>query len=138
MAFADIADFDGSIGLVVTPKSFSKCSADLKKGNVVSVKGRISIPDSGVPELNIFELKILNKIPVYDSVRIIIETDSDGMMAAADIFRGFRGGDTEVYIFNSDDGKWRALKGENSVFCTESLINKLKIKYGSSFKTTKI
>ncbi|MDY6315360.1 MAG: DNA polymerase III subunit alpha [Clostridia bacterium] len=138
MAFADISDFDGTIGLVITPKPFSKYSADLKKGNVVSVKGKISIPDSGVPELNVFELKILNKIPVLGNIRIVIETDSDGIRAAADIFRGFRGGDTEVYIFNSDDGKWRALKGENSVFCTESLIKKLTIKYGSSFKTTKI
>lgn len=138
MAFADISDFDGTIGLVITPKPFSKYSADLKKGNVVSVKGKISIPDSGVPELNVFELKILNKIPVLGNIRIVIETDSDGIRAAADIFRGFRGGDTEVYIFNSDDGKWRALKGEKSVFCTESLIKKLTIKYGSSFKTTKI
>ena len=138
MAFADISDFDGSIGLVFPPKSYTKFSRDLAKGNVISVRGRLTISDNALPELNVFELRRLNKMRVSENVRLIIKTDSNGIKDAADIFKDFYGGKTEVYIYNCDDGRWRALKGEKAVFCTDMLTKRLEIRYGSSFEKTKI
>ena len=131
MAFIRLADFGGSVEVVIFPKIFRTCSHIVKNGSVIKVEGRVAYQDEGSARVNASVITLLNKISITENVRIVIRTDAEGVLKSGAILKNYFGGETEVYIYSSNDGKWRALKGEKGVFCTDDLVLILRQELGN-------
>ncbi|WP_178667888.1 DNA polymerase III subunit alpha [uncultured Eubacterium sp.] len=135
MAFVTLEDLYGTVEIVLFPKVFAQCSMLITQGNVIAVKGTVSIEEEKEPKI------LVNSVvePKADVTAQNVEqrTKRNGLFlkfssrrdervrSAAEILAGYRG-DFPVYYYFADEKKYEKLKKELCFSYDEEAIERLR------------
>lgn len=133
MANAVLEDLSGTIGVIVFPKTFQYNESKLKNDAVVTISGRISIPEQGAPEIIAESITPYNPPdPAYigKKLYIRIHLENSALISKIKNVCAFYPGECLPRIVVSSTGARYELPGEYKVGICSKLIDELKTAVG--------
>ncbi|MGN0524848.1 OB-fold nucleic acid binding domain-containing protein, partial [Eubacterium sp.] len=135
MAFVTLEDLYGTVEIVLFPKVFAQCSMLITQGNVIAVKGTVSIEEEKEPKILVNSVIEPNADVTAQNVEqrskrngLFLKFSSRGderVRSASEILAGYRG-DFPVYYFFADEKKYERLKKELGFSYNEDAVAKLR------------
>ena len=135
MAFVTLEDLYGTVEIVLFPKVFAQCSMLITQGNVIAVKGTVSIEEEKEPKILVNSVIEPNADVTAQNVEqrskrngLFLKFSSRGderVRSASEILAGYRG-DFPVYFFFADEKKYEKLKKELGFSYNEDAVAKLR------------
>lgn len=135
MAFVTLEDLYGTVEIVLFPKVFAQCSAMITQGNVIAVKGTVSIEEEKEPKIlvnSVVEPKAdvtaqnVEQRAKRNGLFLKFSSRGDGRVrSASEILAGYRG-DFPVYYYFADEKKYEKLKKELCFSYDEEAIERLR------------
>lgn len=126
MANAVAEDLTGSIELTVFPKTYLEYSGFLRENEVLIVDARISAEDDEKPSLICMRLTPVGKKRHGLFLRFSSESDSEKVNSVKSLISKVNTGDTPLYFYFSDSGRYKILNDFSSVNASEETISSLR------------
>lgn len=126
MANAVAEDLTGSIELTVFPKTYLEYSGFLRENEVLIVDARISAEDDEKPSLICMRLTPVGRKKHGLFLRFSSEDDSEKVDSVKSLISKANTGDTPLYFYFSDSGKYKILNDFSSVNASEEMISSLR------------
>lgn len=130
MAFLTLEDLYGIMEVIVFPTILEKYSKLIVEGNIVLIKGRVSIKEEEQPKIICEEIKPLKKMhiqKIYLRVNPNVEEDKiESLFAMLKYFNG----DTPVCLFDDAQKKSKVLEREYWVALNDTVVSELKLRLG--------
>ncbi|MDF2865463.1 MAG: DNA-directed polymerase PolC [Clostridia bacterium] len=131
MMFAEMSDMYGSIEIILFPGVFSKFSRSLEAGNVVKVKGKVSIKENEKTKILVSDVEKISKNP---NIYIKMPKDKfdleENVISFVDELSNEYYGSTPVYLFYEGTNKLKLLNRSYWLNDGEDVINELKSRLG--------
>jgi DNA polymerase-3 subunit alpha len=131
MMFAEMSDMYGTVELILFSKLFLKFSKSLEVGNVVKIKGKVSIKENEKVKILVSDVeKISKEQKIYIRLpknKFQLETN---VMSFVDELSNEYYGTTPVYIFYEGTNKLKLLNRSYWLNESEDVINELKSRLG--------
>lgn len=132
MMFAEMSDMYGSIEIILFPKMFDKFSKVFEVGNVVKLKGRVSIKENEKAKILVSDAeKISKNINIYIKIpKDKFELESAVVNFVDELSNEYYGS-TPVYLFYEGTNKLKLLNRSYWLNDSEDVINELKSRLGT-------
>jgi DNA polymerase-3 subunit alpha len=131
MMFAEMSDMYGSIEIILFPAVFVKFGKLLEVGNVVKIKGKVSIKDSEKAKILVSDVE---KISKNQNIYIKIPKDKfdleSNVLSFVDELSNEYYGNTAVYLFYEGTNRLKLLNRSYWLNESEDVINELKSRLG--------
>jgi DNA polymerase-3 subunit alpha len=131
MMFAEMSDMYGSIELILFPTMFAKYSKSLETGNVVKIRGRVSIKEQETAKILVSEVENISK---QEKIYIKIPKDKfdlePNVVSFIDEISNEYYGTIPVYLFYEGTNKLKLLKRNYWLNDSENVMNELKLRLG--------
>ncbi len=131
MMFAEMSDIYGSVEIILFPTMFSKFSKLFEIGNVVKIKGKVSIKDSEKAKILASDVE---KISKNQNIYIKIPKDKfdleTNVINFVDELSNEYYGNVAVYLFYEGTNKLKLLNRSYWLNDSEDVINELKARLG--------
>ncbi len=128
MAFVTLEDFQGSIEIVVFPKTYEKCSQLLQEDAVLLISGRASVSADGEGKVIAAEIKPLEQGELPSSVWLRLTEEVPFAQITA-ILQRYHGA-VPVYIYEEKTKRKMKASRMNWVTGEEALCNELRLLLG--------
>jgi DNA polymerase-3 subunit alpha len=131
MMFAEMSDMYGSIEIILFPAVFARFGKLLEVGNVVKIKGKVSIKDSEKAKILVSDVE---KISKNQNIYIKIPKDKfdleSNVLSFVDELSNEYYGNTAVYLFYEGTNRLKLLNRSYWLNESEDVINELKSRLG--------